>query len=423
MRQTRLIRSPRTPINYLILFVFLLLGSCSDGMDVGTPSGAGENHLKILGFDSGNGSSTPHLSVGPSGPVMSWVRSDKGVSRLYFSIWGGSAWSNATLVASGDNWFGNWADFPSVTPISGDLWAAHWLVESADLYYAYDVFVSISEDAGSTWQSARKIHLDDTASEHGFVSLFDDAGSVGVVWLDGRNTVRENVPKAERGMTLRSARLSAEGQISNSLVIDSFACDCCGTDVVATSQGPMVVYRDRTENEVRDITAAHLSDSAWRKPHPVGNDNWVIEGCPVNGPAIDSRGDNVVVAWYTRAQDRSRVNMAWSDNGGLEFSNTLEIAGSGTQGRVDVSMLGKSRAAISWLEVRPGDDETRLMLRIVDRSDFALVSGAGDSTPVELAYLENSRSAGFPQMVAYDGKLFLAWTDSVKKRVVAATYL
>ena len=398
----------------------MLLGSCGDDqLDIKQAS-TSASQLTILAFDSGEGSSTPHLSVGPSGPVMSWVRNLEGISSLYFSEFDGTAWSPETLVAFGDNWFNNWADFPSVAHISGDLWAAHWLVKSADQYYAYDVFVSISRDAGSTWQSARKIHSDGTASEHGFVSLFDDAGDVGVVWLDGRNTVKKDGAKAERGMTLRSARISTAGDVVRPLLVDNFACDCCGTDVVNTSRGPMVVYRDRTENEIRDIAAAHLTDSGWSKPHPVGSDNWIIAGCPVNGPAADNRGDQVVVAWYTRAQDRSRVNLAWSDDGGLGFSEPVEIATSGTQGRVDVVILGQARVAISWLEVQPGAEEASLMLRYVSRQD--LEAGSTDSAPIEVARLENSRSAGFPQMISHDGMLLFAWTDSVHKSVVAATY-
>lgn len=422
MQAMRLIRNLRTRIKNLLFLVLLAFGACSDER-AGEPLFVdSEKQLNVLGFDSGETSSTPHLSVGSLGPVLSWVRSADGISSLYFSVFNGAVWLPETLVSSGDNWFNNWADFPSVVPINGDLWAAHWLVESADQYYAYDVFVSVSQDAGKTWQAPRKIHSDGTASEHGFVSLFDDAGEVAAVWLDGRNTVKKNASKAKSGMMLRSARISVEGEISRSLVVDSFTCDCCGTDVVNTSQGPMVVYRDRTENETRDIAAAHLSEAGWSGPLPVGADNWIIEGCPVNGPAIDAHAEQVIVAWYTRAQDRSRVNIAWSDNGGLKFPDILEIAGSGTRGRVDVALLGKDRAAVSWLEVRPGDDEASLMLRYVNRRESALLAGTDGAVAIEITRLENSRSAGFPQMVSHAGKLFFAWTDSVNKRVVAATF-
>ncbi len=347
---------------------------------------------------------------------MSWVRRSGDVSGLYFSSWDGSAWSPESLVASGDNWFNNWADFPSVVPINGELWAAHWLVQSADQHYAYDVFVALSVDAGITWQPSRKIHSDGTASEHGFVSLYSDEGEAAAVWLDGRNTLLQNVPKPERGMTLRSARILPEGFIERPLQVDSFTCDCCGTDVAPTKHGPMVVYRDRSEDEVRDISAAHLTKSAWSAPFQIAPDNWVIEGCPVNGPTLDSLGNRVVVAWFTRAQDRARVNLAWSDNGGLDFFKPVEIASTGTQGRVDVVLISEGQAAVSWLEVPPGEEQARLMITYVDRDHQ--VSDA--LTATEIIRLENSRSAGFPQMIGFDGQLFFAWTDSTHKQVFAA---
>ena len=39
-------------------------------------------------------------------------------------------------------------------------------------------------------------------------------------------------------------------------VLDARACDCCQTDAAMTSAGPVVVYRNRTEEEIRDIYIA-----------------------------------------------------------------------------------------------------------------------------------------------------------------------
>ena len=49
--------------------------------------------------------------------------------------------------------------------------------------------------------------------------------------------------------------------------------------------GPVAVYRDRSPEEIRDISVVRLVDGVWTEPAPVHADNWMIEGCPVNGPA------------------------------------------------------------------------------------------------------------------------------------------
>ena len=50
-----------------------------------------------------------------------------------------------------------------------------------------------------------------------------------------------------------------------------------------TADGPVVVYRDRSEQEIRDISIVRLHDGKWSQPSSVFEDNWKINGCPVNG--------------------------------------------------------------------------------------------------------------------------------------------
>jgi hypothetical protein len=49
-------------------------------------------------------------------------------------------------------------------------------------------------------------------------------------------------------------------------------------------------------------------------------DGWKIDYCPVNGPAAGAIGDTVAVAWFTGAQDTSRVRVAFSTDAGATFS-------------------------------------------------------------------------------------------------------
>ena len=99
-------------------------------------------------------------------------------------------WSEAKAVASGDNWFVNWADVPSVMRIETTArWSAHWLQKSGAGTYAYDVRLSHSAADGRTWTPSTTPHHDGTQTEHGFASLVEMPGrGLGVVWLDGRQT-------------------------------------------------------------------------------------------------------------------------------------------------------------------------------------------------------------------------------------------
>ncbi len=140
------------------------------------------------------GSAQPRLAVSPGGEViLSWLEPAADDYALKFSSLRAGDWSEARTVARGDDWFVNWADTPSVVQISEDLWAAHWLRYQPDSFFAYDAILTLSTDGGASWQEPFLLHQDGTESEHGFVTLFPQAGDVGAVWLDGRNFIQDGV--------------------------------------------------------------------------------------------------------------------------------------------------------------------------------------------------------------------------------------
>ena len=64
----------------------------------------------------GNGSRYPHLTKTESdGLLVSWFEPvDSTTFGLYWSEFAENQWSEKTLIYSSDNFFINWADFPSI---------------------------------------------------------------------------------------------------------------------------------------------------------------------------------------------------------------------------------------------------------------------------------------------------------------------
>jgi len=366
---------------------------------------------------SAAGSAEPNLAKGPDGTiVLSWLEpageNTHGEKiRLRFSTLEPSGWNAARTVAEGTDWFVNWADFPSVVPVTESFWAAHWLVKKPGGSYAYDVAVALSNDTGASWSEPITPHKDNTATEHGFVSLYPATDGVGLVWLDGRNMASATAGHAHGaeadagGMTLRSAVMTAQGEITQETEMDSLVCDCCQTSVAVARQGPVAVYRNRTEAEIRDIYLARSIDEQWQTSQAVHADNWEIAGCPVNGPAIAAAGDKVVVAWFTMPDDIPRVRFAQSDDGGESFGPALEVAEHSPSGRVDVVLLDNGNAVISWLD-ETTDGKGVMQIRIIYSNGIAGPAQA-------IAGMELSRPAGFPQLVADGDSLIAAWTDTL----------
>ena len=344
----------------------------------------------------GPGSAEPHLATAPDGSViLSWLEPADGTTALRFSVLGENSWSEPRTIARGDNWFVNWADFPSVEAIDDSLWAAHWLVKAAEGTYEYDVAVSISTDAGTTWGAPVTPHTDGILSEHGFVSLFPDRGGVGALWLDGRDMAH--------GMTLRSAVVMPDNSLNHDALADELVCDCCQTDVANGPQGPIAVYRNRTEDEIRDIYVTRMIHGEWETGRPVAHDGWEIAGCPVNGPAIAADGNNVAVAWVTAANNDSIVKVSMSTDGGESFGVPIEIDPDQPVGRVDVVMLEDGATHVTWLDQGEGGSGVIRARK---------VSANGEPGDVEtIATTSAGRMSGFPQAVRSGNRIVFAWTD------------
>ncbi|HEY0171793.1 MAG TPA: sialidase family protein [Pyrinomonadaceae bacterium] len=352
----------------------------------------------------------PELSVGAGGRVlMSWVEKTGGRRyALRFASREAAGWSEVRTAAEGENWFVNWADFPSVVELSDGSLAAHWLVKSGSGTYAYDVNVSRSADGGRTWGASVVPHTDRTQTEHGFVSLLAlPGGRLGAVWVDGRATEDVKASHDEEAplpvsMQLRYAEVGGDGRLSDEALLDERICECCQTSAALTSEGPVAVYRDRSEREVRDTYLVRRPAAGWSAPRAVGADDWQVNGCPVNGPSVAADGRRVAVAWFTGEGDRPRVNVAFSDDAGATFGEAVRADDGDAVGRVDVVLLADGSALVCWMSGASGAGAVKARR----------VARAGAAGPVAVvAQADVSRSGGFPRAARSGDTVYFAWTQ------------
>ena len=83
---------------------------------------------------AGPGSSTPTVHTTNDGVVLlSWVEPHaEGGHVLRFSRLEHDAWSAPNTIAQGEDWFVNWADFPSLISLDDSTLAAHYLVKKRE---------------------------------------------------------------------------------------------------------------------------------------------------------------------------------------------------------------------------------------------------------------------------------------------------
>ncbi len=357
------------------------------------------------------GAEAPSLAIMPDGRVlMSWIETDGPVhAAVRTAILDGFDWSQPVTVVEGDDLFINYADFPSVAALPDGTLAINWLRMNGDSYFAYDTNISLSQDNGATWSEGIVPHRDGTERQHGFVSMVPDgSGGTMAMWLDGRNHDtgdRQGAAEAEGGaMQLRATTLATDRELSEEILLDDRTCTCCQTTAVALDDGTVLLaYRDRTENEIRDISLVRRVDGVWSEPVEISGDGWEISGCPVNGPAIDAHSSRVALVWFTAANGIPAVRMAFSDDRGASFGQPMGIDLGAPFGGVDVVQLSDGSALFSWVE-QTAAGETVLVCRATPTD--------GCGAPVALTLVRTGRTIGFPRMVASGADVWIAWNET-----------
>jgi hypothetical protein len=90
-----------------------------------------QSTLKILTFAVDSVSGEPSLFTDSVGVTyLSWVEKTKEKSTLSFSKLNEGKWSNPTVISSGENWFVNWADYPTLAADGSGSMIAHFLEKS-----------------------------------------------------------------------------------------------------------------------------------------------------------------------------------------------------------------------------------------------------------------------------------------------------
>lgn len=385
-------------------FVVACIG-CA-GREGDATSAAAARGARLLAIDSiaspaAPGSAEPNLAIGPDGRAwLTWMEpAADSAMALRVAAREGDGWTTPRTIVEGRDFFLNWADFPSLVVLADGRLAAHWLERSGPGTYSYDVRIAQSSDSGRTWSRGLVVHRDGTESEHGFASLWDSAGHVAAVWLDGRKYA--GAEKADHEMMLVHTVVDSAGRRGAEIRLDERICDCCQTSVARTSRGPIVVYRDRSEDEVRDIYAVRLVDGAWTAPAAVHDDGWRIDFCPVNGPSVAADGDRVAVAWFTASKDTARVNVAFSSDAGASFGAPTRVDEGAPAGRVGVVLLPSGDALVSWIERTTRGAEVRARRVRIDGTTGA---------PITVGASSADRASGFPRIAVSANELLATWT-------------
>ena len=376
----------------IIIFSFLTTISCSRK----------EVHVQEIPFFYDNSNAQPNLVSHNGSLSLSWISSkEENKAFLNYSQYKKGRWIKPQVIASGSDWFVNWADFPAHA-INQDLIITSHLKKSASGTYTYDVILNLQKLSGEKIRENFLLNTDGVKAEHGFVSIMaNNEKGFFITWLDGRNTIEKKLEGDHKPMTIRFAEITDKGDVIKESELDASTCDCCQTSIAITNDGPIVVYRDRSEEEVRDIYIVKNINGTWEKPNAVHDDGWIINGCPVNGPKVAVNSKNLAVSWFTVSNNHPLVNVSFSKNNGNSFGAPLKVNDHDAIGRVDVAFLNDEEVIVSYMEV----DDIGTYLRIKKVSFDGKIS-----EPITISKIDGGRNTGVPQLEIIDSEIFIVWT-------------
>ncbi len=358
--------------------------------------------FEIVKTPTNKNSLAPNLCSFGNHFALSWIERNKdGEAKLQMATWNGSEFDEIRLIAKSKEMFANWADIPSLVKApSGDLYA-HWLNRIGNETYAYGIQIERSIDHGKSWQSLGWLHNDTSATEHGFVSLIPEDRHVRAFWLDGRQ-----MKKTTGKMMLRTAILDGN-KIKSEHMVDDDVCTCCPTAAIQLPSGSAVVYRDRLPQEIRDISLVHLKNDGWSKPSRIQKDNWVMPGCPVNGPSIATNGNIIAVSRFTVIKNKAKIILKLFKDGQVKSGKEIILDENVPVGRC-VTVCSKDSVYNIWI----GVDKNQSVLRMAEVSLFGKIKRKMTLVPID-----EDRSSGMPRAIFINNYLWVSWTDSNQVRL------
>ena len=383
----------RLPLCFFIFVPTVLAAQVFDNvLEIVTPVGINAMEPALVGIENG-------------GMVMSWTEPDgEGFAVKTATLQDGN-WSTPVTATTSKNLFVNWADFPTIAAFSDGTLAVSWLQKSAQISYSYDINIVLSSDSGQTWGSPIQPHDDQSMQQHGFLTLLPTAqDKMLAVWLDAREYNSQDFGGSfNNAVQLRSTIIGKDGTLGSDTPLDLRACSCCQTSASITGDGTVLIaYRDRTADEIRDISIVRRYNGVWFDPVNIHADGWEISGCPVNGPAIDAHATNAVVAWFTGADDLPTVKVAFSEDSGATFGTAFQVDTGEGVGRLSTLMLATGEALISWVDWT-GDGEALILCRAT-KSEGCIARQTITRHAV-------SGSFNFPKLERSGDTIYLAWTQ------------
>lgn len=276
------------------------------------------------------------------------------------------------------------AVYETVSPTSENRWAGF-------IHYIQ------SFDKGKSWTKPLCVHAD---TSQGKSRSFADItrlsnGEIGASWLD------VSLDNKKNGRTVKFAKTNGREGFGNEQLVDSFACECCRTAISSNDGKISIVFRDIISDSVRDISVSTSSDNGdtFSKAVSFSDDDWIVNGCPHNGPSVVNDKENVYATWFTGSQKKGVYYCELNNNEEVVFKKLISPNGKNIQ----LCLAPDGSRVLAYNEIR----------RQADSFYSRIVVNKIEGEKVLEANITSSKAhAGYPVIHAMKkNNIVVAWTE------------
>jgi hypothetical protein len=215
------------------------------------------------------------------------------------------------------------------------------------------------------------------------------------------------------------------GGADSAHAITGGVCYCCKTAIATDATGGVyAAWRHVYDGNVRDVAFTKSTDGGrtFTSPVRVSNDNWVLDGCPENGPAIAvDAGARVHIVWptlipgATSASEPTPALFYAMSQDGRRFTARQRIPTQGVPRHPQISLGRSGDLVVAWDEQARGTRHVALARGTVDATGTARFTrkAIGDDVRGE-----------YPVLATVNDATLVAWTSgSAGQTVIRAERL
>ncbi|MES2648142.1 MAG: sialidase family protein [Bacteroidota bacterium] len=214
-----------------------------------------------------------------------------GDSIMYVSLHNGTTFTKPSLIAVLPKLFSFAMRGPQIAATENGL-VVTVCTEAGDIFSYYK--------EGNIWTKGNKVNDTDTTSKEGLTALSADEKNTFAVWLDVRGNRKNKIYGAK---SIDGGKIWSK----NILVYtspDTSVCECCKPSVLVKGNKVYVMFRNWLHGN-RDLYIIQSDDggNTFGQAQKLGNGNWQLDGCPMDGGgiAINDNGE-IQTVWRRKAK-------------------------------------------------------------------------------------------------------------------------